>query len=78
MRDIEFVSGNTPEEFAGKYRSTCRKIAQIGTVVDHYIISPTQAHIFYEFEEAEEEVKYQLQKDAERTIQQMIDKLTNN
>lgn len=56
MRDIEFINAKTPEEFAVKYRSTCRKIAQIGTVVDQYMISPTQAHIFYEFEEPDEEV----------------------
>lgn len=57
MRDIEYINAKTPEEFAIQFRKVCRKIGKIGTVVDQYMISPTQAHIFYEFEEDEEKIE---------------------
>ena len=47
-RDIEYIQARSPQDFAEEYRKICRKIDLIGEVVDHYIISPVEAHIFYE------------------------------
>lgn len=54
MRQVEYVEALTPEEFAEEYNQIASKINQIGEIVDHYIISATSAHIFYEFQDEEE------------------------
>lgn len=46
-RDIEHILAQSPQDFAEEYRKVCRKIDQIGEVIDHYIISSVEAHIFY-------------------------------
>lgn len=51
MRQMEHIKAHTPEEFATEYNKTCRKISTIGKVVDQFIISPTQVHVFYEMDD---------------------------
>lgn len=57
LRDVEHVKANSPEDFATEYRKVCRKINLIGEVIDHYIISPVEAHIFYQFQSETQEEK---------------------
>lgn len=48
MRQMEYIKAHTPEEFATEYNKTCRKISTLGKVVEQFVISSTQMHIFYE------------------------------
>lgn len=54
-RDIEHIKAQSPQNFAEEYRRVCRKISLIGEVVDHYMISPVEAHVFYDLTEPDPE-----------------------
>lgn len=57
MRQCELAQGKTVEEYVQDYNSVCRKIAKIGEVVEHQIISSTMSVIYYNIPDEENKEK---------------------
>lgn len=55
MRKIEYVIGDNPQQFCDRYNEACERIATVGEFSNDVVISPTEAYLFYDIPEDDEE-----------------------